>query len=116
MSAATLAMLSPESKSAAKSSSKTLRINEPGDAYEREADKVADTVAGGGRISHWSLSSSGAGLIQRDPNTAAAIPTQPPIRMIGDPKGSRINKLHKCVVIEGAQSSSNRRGRLLVSG
>ena len=31
-------------------------------------------------------------------------------------KGSRINKQHKCVVIEGARSSSNRHGRLLVSG
>jgi hypothetical protein len=86
MSAAALVLLSPESKSAAKSSSKRLRVNDPGDAFEREADKVADTVAGGGRIAQWSLSSSGAGLIQRDPNTAAAMPTQASIRMIGDPQ------------------------------
>ena len=86
MSAAALAMLSPESKSAVKSSSKTLRVNEPGDVYEREADKVANTVASGGRISNWSLSASGAGLIQRDSNTAAALPPQSAIRKIGDPQ------------------------------
>jgi hypothetical protein len=41
MSSATLAMLAPESKSAAsKTSSKTLKVNEPGDAHEREADKA----------------------------------------------------------------------------
>ena len=31
-------------------------------------------------------------------------------------KGSRINKLHKRVVIEGARSSSNRHGRFLALG
>jgi hypothetical protein len=86
MSSAALAMLSPESRSAVKkTSSRTLRVSEPGDTFEREADNVADSVASGGRVPGWSLSSSGAGLIQRDSSTAAA-PSQPPIRMIGDPQ------------------------------
>jgi hypothetical protein len=74
-------MLSQKAASPSRSSSKRLRVNDPADAYEREADKVADTVASGGRISSWSLSSSGSGRIQRDSDTApTTVPTQPPIR------------------------------------
>jgi hypothetical protein len=81
------AMLSRESESSAKKkSSKGLRVNEPGDAYEREADRVAETVSKGGRIPGWSLSVSAAGQIQRDTDTAASLPAQQPIRQIGDPQ------------------------------
>jgi len=84
---AALAMLPRGHESSAKKiSSKSLRINEPDDTYEREADKVADTVIAGGRISGWSLSSNQAGQIQRDSNTAAALPAAPPIRQIGEPQ------------------------------
>lgn len=85
MSSAALAMLAPESKSTAtKTSSKALKVSEPGDAHEREADQVADIVVAGGRVPHWSLAASGAGHIQRDTDTAAALPAKPPVRMIGD--------------------------------
>ena len=39
-----------------------------------------------------------------------------PRRVTQSTKDSRINKLYKRVVIEGARSSSNRHGRLLASG
>ena len=85
MSSAALALLAPELKSAARrTGSKSLRVNAPGDAYEREADRVADTVAAGGRIPNWSLAASSTGLIQRDPNPMGSGPSQPPARMIGD--------------------------------
>jgi predicted transcriptional regulator len=38
------------------------------------------------------------------------------LKQYRETKGSRINKLDKRVVIEGARSSSNRHGRLLASG
>ena len=86
MSAAVRAMVSHDSEqSFSKKSAKSLRVNRPGDVFEQEADRVADRVSSGGHVSNWSLSSSGADHIQRDPATAAAIPAQKDIRMIGDP-------------------------------
>jgi hypothetical protein len=35
-----------------------VRVSHPGDSFELEADRVADTVAQGGRIASWSLSAS----------------------------------------------------------
>ena len=84
MSSSSLAMLSQKSTFANRKPSKRLRVNDPADAHEREADKVANTVTSGGRVSGWSLSSAGGGRIQRDSNAAPTIPTQPPIGMIGD--------------------------------
>ena len=86
MSAASLVMLSRESELSSKKTSKSLRVNQPGDAFEREADRVADTVSAGGRIPGWSLASTGADQIQRDSNTASALPPVQPIQMIGDPQ------------------------------
>lgn len=86
MSAASLVMLSREAEPSSKKTSKGLRVNQPGDAYEREADRVADTVSAGGHIPGWSLASTGADRIQRDTNTASALPSAPPIQMIGDPQ------------------------------
>ena len=86
MSAASLVMLSRESEPSSKKTSKNLRVNEPGDAFEREADRVAETVSSGGHIPGWSLASTGADRIQRDSNTASALPSPQPIRQIGDPQ------------------------------
>jgi hypothetical protein len=86
MSAAALIMLSRESELSSKKTSRSLRVNQPGDAFEREADHVADTVSAGGHIPGWSLASTGADQIQRDSNTASALPAAQPIRQIGDPQ------------------------------
>jgi hypothetical protein len=86
MSAAALVMLSRESQRSSIKTSKTLRVNQPGDAFEQEADRVANTVSSGGHIRGWSLASTGADQIQRDSNTASALPAAQPIRMIGDPQ------------------------------
>lgn len=86
MSAAALVMLSRESQRSSNKTSKTLRVNQPGDAFEQEADRVANTVSSGGHIRGWSLASTGADRIQRDSNTASALPTAQPIRMTGDPQ------------------------------
>ena len=86
MSAAAMVMLSRESEPSSKKTSKGLRVNQPGDAFEREADHVADTVSAGGRIPGWSLASTGADQIQRDSNSASALPAAQPIRQIGDPQ------------------------------
>jgi Domain of unknown function (DUF4157) len=86
MSAASLAMLSREPELSSKKTARSLRVNQPGDSFEREADQVADTVSAGGHIPGWSLSSTGADQIQRDSNTASALPAAQPIRKIGDPQ------------------------------
>jgi hypothetical protein len=86
MSAASLVMLSRESEPSSKRTSKNLRVNQPGDAFEREADRVAETVSSGGHIPGWSLASTGADQIQRDSNTASALASPQPIRQIGDPQ------------------------------
>lgn len=86
MSAAALVMLSRESEPSLKKTSKSLRVNQPGDAFEQEADRVASTVSSGGHIPGWSLASSGADQIQRDSNTASSLPAAQPIRQIGDPQ------------------------------
>jgi hypothetical protein len=86
MSAAALVMLSRESERSLNRTSKSLRVNQPGDAFEQEADRVANTVSSGGHIRGWSLASTGADQIQRDSNTASALPAAQSIRMIGDPQ------------------------------
>lgn len=86
MSAAALVMLSRESERSSKKTSKGLRVNLPGDTFEQEADRVANTISAGGHIPGWSLASSGADQIQRDSNTASALPPAQPIRQIGDPQ------------------------------
>lgn len=49
-------------KAATKVASGGLRIGEPNDAYEREADRVADEImAGGAEKRHWSLASQNTG-------------------------------------------------------
>lgn len=52
-----------------------LRVNKPSDAFEVEADRVADTVSRGGRVVNWSLSRLDADGIQRD---SAGAPTSVP--------------------------------------
>jgi hypothetical protein len=71
MSAPVMVMRSPESESVRTGAGgKRLRVSEPDDAFEHEADRVADIVASGGRVPAWSLSPSGAGVIRRDSVTA----------------------------------------------
>ena len=86
MSTASLLMLSREPEPSSRKTSKGLRVNQPGDAFEQEADRIANTVSSGGYIPGWSLASTGADRIQRDSNTASALPSPQPIRQIGDPQ------------------------------
>jgi hypothetical protein len=44
-----------------------LAIRAPGDAHEREADKVAKTVSAGGQVRGWSIARLGMGEVQRQP-------------------------------------------------
>src|SRR5258705_11151522 len=86
MSAAALVMLSRESERSSNKTSKSLRVNQPGDTFEQEADRVANTVSSGGHIPGWSLASTGGGQIQRDSNTAPALPAAQPIRTTRTPQ------------------------------
>lgn len=46
-----------------------LRVSQPGDAHEHEADKIADTVVRGGSVPRWQFSPTQGGAVQRDPTT-----------------------------------------------
>jgi len=67
------ALLSMESESAQSSQSRHaggLRVSQPGDSFETEAEHVAETVSAGGRVSGWSIipggaGASSAGVVQR---------------------------------------------------
>ena len=48
-----------------------VHVSAPGDAYEREADRVADAALTGRRPASISLSTIGIGRVQRQPNPAA---------------------------------------------
>jgi hypothetical protein len=48
---------------------KSLRINQPGDGHEKEADHVADHLISGHRLPAWSIAKTRARQIQRDPLT-----------------------------------------------
>jgi hypothetical protein len=86
MSSAALVMLSRQFELSSKKTSKGLRVNQPGDAFEQEADRVANTVSAGGHIPGWSLASAGVDQIQRDSTTASSLPASQPIRQVGDPQ------------------------------
>ena len=43
-----------------------LRVNEPGDSFEQEADRVADAVISGRRVPSWSIARIAMGAVQRD--------------------------------------------------
>jgi hypothetical protein len=56
-----------------------LAVNQPGDRFEHEADRVADSVIQGGKQPPV-LSDGSLGALQRDePNTSSASPSAPPI-------------------------------------
>jgi len=81
---------------AAKSSnarqSSSMRVSHPGDSFELEADRVADTVSRGGRISGWSLSSSGFDGIQRQaapPPSAGEIAGKVAEALLATPEGKQ---------------------------
>lgn len=58
MSRAPLQQISDAAKSPSRQPGSGVRVSHPGDSFEVEADRVADTVYRGGRVSGWSLSSS----------------------------------------------------------
>jgi hypothetical protein len=51
-----------------------LRVSQPGDMHEHEADKIADTVVRGGSVPRWSFSPVQEAAVQRDPTTAPPAP------------------------------------------
>jgi hypothetical protein len=78
------AALIPDTVAAKSSSARpgsSVRVSHPGDSFELEADRVADTVSRGGRVSNWSLSASGFDGVYRQ----AAPP--PPTPSLGDIAG-----------------------------
>jgi len=69
------------SSSSLKAGGSSLRVNQPGDAHEVEADHVAERVASGDRIASWSLKSVNTGAVQRDSDSgppAGQSPTPAP--------------------------------------
>ena len=54
-----------------------LAIRAPGDAHEREADKVAKTVSAGGQVRGWSIARLGMGEVQRQPVPGQDSASQP---------------------------------------
>jgi hypothetical protein len=53
----------PKKRSGRVHNAPVLRIGEPDDAFEREADRIADEVMAGGKLSrHWSISNAGIGV------------------------------------------------------
>jgi hypothetical protein len=46
-----------------------LRVSQPADAHEHEADKIADTVVRGGNVPRWQFSPTQGASVQRDPTT-----------------------------------------------
>ena len=57
---------------------RSLKVSEPGDAYEREADRVANSVMNDHSISGWSISKINLGQVQRQtPPTGAPDPQTP---------------------------------------
>lgn len=56
--------------------SRGLRIGAPSDGFEREADRVADSVMSGGKIPQWSFAKIGSGAMRRQ--TAPAAPANQP--------------------------------------
>ena len=65
MSRAAFAFDTDAAKSSSARQTGNVRVSHPGDSFELEADRVADIVSRGGRISNWSLASSGFDGIQR---------------------------------------------------
>jgi len=61
-------------RSSAKQQSSSVRVSHPGDSFEMEAERVADTVSRGGRVSGWSLSASGFDGIYRQPDPQPQAP------------------------------------------
>jgi len=58
MSRAAVSQLSDAAKSESQRKSASVRVSHPDDSFEVEADRVANTVSRGGRVSGWSLSAS----------------------------------------------------------
>jgi hypothetical protein len=68
------ALLSKQNETAAPGRTSTLRVGPADDAFEQEADRVAATVLGGGRIPAWSISKMGIGPIRRQPTPQTVPP------------------------------------------
>ncbi len=57
----------PAHSSKSRAAASGLRVSRPGDSFETEADRVAETVSRGGRIVHWALSALKFDGVQRQP-------------------------------------------------
>lgn len=78
----------PARSSARQQSSSSVRVSHPGDSFEVEADRVADTVSRGGRVLGWSLSASGFDGIYRQPD-----PQPPAPASAGDVTGKLVEAI-----------------------
>lgn len=65
-----------------KAGGSTLRVNQPGDAHEVEADHTAERVSRGERIASWSLKTVSTGTAQRDPDTTPGGQTPAPAKQL----------------------------------
>ena len=75
-------------RSSAMQQSSSVRVSHPGDSFEVEADRVADTVSRGGRVLGWSLSASGFDGIYRQPD-----PQPPAPASAGDVTGKLVEAI-----------------------
>lgn len=71
----------------ARSPSRVLRINKPGDDHELEADRIADSVVRGERIAGWGLKGVSIGVVQRQTVPDAQGSPQPKPLSTGDMVG-----------------------------
>lgn len=92
MSRAAFAIDTDAAKSSSARQSSGVRVSHPGDSFEMEADRVADAVTRGGRISGWSLSASGFDGIQRQaapPPSAGEIAGKVAEALLATPDGKQ---------------------------
>ena len=68
----------------AKKAGNGLRISQPGDSVEKEADRVADTVSSGSRVPAWSLATVNSGSISRQPAPTSGQPSAVTANNYGD--------------------------------
>jgi len=81
-------MAKPEASSSTRPASSGLRVGGSHDSFESEADRVADTVSGGGRIAGLSLSRMSIGQVQR--------------QLMPSPSAEQANRRHSGLSMEEA--------------
>jgi hypothetical protein len=128
MSRAALAHDTDTQSSKSKAAPSGLRVSQPGDSFEAEADRVAETVSRGGRIAGWSLEKSGLGAIHRQaaPPGAAPAPQALPTSdilpklaeaLMATPAGKDIlQKIKDNPAVKGAADFAGTPAGIIVSG